>query len=78
MSAIRSGTSLKITTLFLNCTVPARTRDPKKGRISAALLVELPGIESGTRTPLTSENLDVQYAKAREMTGGDLQIRGVC
>jgi hypothetical protein len=40
--------------------------------------VELPGIESGTETLLTSVNLGFQYAKARESTRNDLRIRGRC
>jgi hypothetical protein len=50
----------------------------KKGRISAALLVELPGIEPVVEIALTCVNTESKYAKRREITRNDLRIRKRC
>jgi hypothetical protein len=42
----------------------------KKGRISAALFVKLPGIEPGTKIALSCGNTEFRYAKVRETTCG--------
>jgi hypothetical protein len=47
----------------------------KKGRISAALFVELPGIEPGFKTELNCGNTELHDAKRRETTPIDLRIR---
>jgi hypothetical protein len=41
------------------------SRPTKKGRISAALSVELPGIEPGAKIALTCEDDGIEYAKRR-------------
>jgi hypothetical protein len=51
-------------------------RDPtRKGRISAALLVELPGIEPDAEIALNCGNASMGAAKARETTRPDLRVR---
>jgi hypothetical protein len=50
----------------------------KKGRISAALFVELPGIEPATKIGFTCANAEFDYAKARESTRNGLRIRERC
>jgi hypothetical protein len=54
------------------------SRPTKKGRISAALFVELPGIETGPKSPLNCVVAGFDDAKRRESTRNDLRIRAWC
>jgi hypothetical protein len=49
----------------------------KKGRISAAISVELPGIEPGSKISSNCGNTGFDYAKRRETTSRDLRIHRV-
>jgi hypothetical protein len=46
----------------------ADVRFKEKGRISAALLVELPGIETGAEITVTCGYAEFEYAKRCEIT----------
>jgi hypothetical protein len=50
----------------------------KKGRSTASLLVELPGIEPATEITLSCRNVRIDDAKVRETTRNDLRIRESC
>jgi hypothetical protein len=54
------------------------TESKAMGHISAALLVELPGIEPAAEIVLTCGNVEIPYAKRRESTRNDLRIRERC